>query len=555
MTLTQGYLYVGDASNHPTATSSIFVASNGNVGVGTTSPYSKLSVAGTVVASNYIATTSTSTLVGLTLSNLDCSAYGNNGKITTDGNGNLICAADNGGDGTGAAGDTTQVQFNNGGNFAGSSYFTWNDTTHTLSINGTTTSSVFVSTSTDTNTFAGSIQTDGTLSVDGVGTSTFANGVNILSASTTILRNNVFYQNGLGDCSGENQTLLYNSTTGTFSCGLDAGAGASSNVWATTTNDLAIYPTDTNFQVIIGAIATTTNNKLEVHGTTSASVFVATSTATSTFAGGVQIDGNLDVNGTATSTFNNGIVLTNGCFRDASGNCIKSGDATALDDLTDVDTTGKTAGDILYWTGSEWQETSTSTLVADADLGNLTESTSNLLTITGGTNAVVGDVTIEVDDDLSHYDNSTSAFITLASISATSPVQYNNTTGVISMSQANATTDGYLSQTDWTTFNNKWDSLNDMTLTQGYLYVGDASNHPTATSSIFVASNGNVGVGTTSPRASFEVSGTTVLSTTTMSVWNNVIVVDGIHYSADGNGIKQAKDDLPDEGGKWFIPA
>ena len=66
---------------------------------------------------------------------------------------------------------------------------------------------------------------------------------------------------------------------------------------------------------------------------------------------------------------------------------------TTLASLTDVDTTGATGGDILYFTGTQWEVTSTSTLVADADLGTLaTTSLQQTLTITGGTNSVIGNV-------------------------------------------------------------------------------------------------------------------------------------------------------------------
>lgn len=49
--------------------------------------------------------------------------------------------------------------------------------------------------------------------------------------------------------------------------------------------------------------------------------------------------------------------------------------------------------------------------------------------------------------------------ISLTSLSATSPLSYNNTTGVFSISQATGSTNGYLSATDWTTFNAKQGAL------------------------------------------------------------------------------------------------
>ena len=70
-----------------------------------------------------------------------------------------------------------------------------------------------------------------------------------------------------------------------------------------------------------------------------------------------------------------------------------------LESLTDVNVTGVTGGDILYWTGSEWMNTSTSTLVADADLGDLTAVTTALI-ITNGAGATIGNVTIDVDSDI-----------------------------------------------------------------------------------------------------------------------------------------------------------
>lgn len=56
-------------------------------------------------------------------------------------------------------------------------------------------------------------------------------------------------------------------------------------------------------------------------------------------------------------------------------------------------------------------------------------------------------------------------------IAGTAPVDYDNTTGVISMAQADGATDGYLSSVDWTTFNNKQDDI--VATTAADFYRGD----------------------------------------------------------------------------------
>ena len=148
-----------------------------------------------------------------------------------------------------------------------------------------------------------------------------------------------------------------------------------------------------------------------------------------------------------------------------------------------------------YLTSTDWNtfNNKQSTLTT----GNLTEAVSSVLTITGGTGAVIGSgTTIQIKQASStvngylsstdwttfnskqtqingtgfvkatgttiSYDNSTyylasnpSSYITLASLSGTTPISYNSGTGAISIALANTSTSGYLSSTDWNTFNSK----------------------------------------------------------------------------------------------------
>lgn len=99
--------------------------------------------------------------------------------------------------------------------------------------------------------------------------------------------------------------------------------------------------------------------------------------------------------------------------------------------------------------------------------------------------------------------------ISLASLSASSPLSYNNTTGAFSISQASGSADGYLSSTDWTTFNSKQDALtNPITGTGASGRIAYFNGTTTQTSSANLtwdATNNRVGIGLTNPQRSLEI--------------------------------------------------
>lgn len=74
----------------------------------------------------------------------------------------------------------------------------------------------------------------------------------------------------------------------------------------------------------------------------------------------------------------------------------------------------------------------------------------------GAYNSTTGVITIPTNTN--QLTNGAS-FITLASLSASAPLSYNNGTGAFSISQASGSTNGFLSSTDWNTFNNKQNAL------------------------------------------------------------------------------------------------
>lgn len=88
-----------------------------------------------------------------------------------------------------------------------------------------------------------------------------------------------------------------------------------------------------------------------------------------------------------------------------------------------------------------------------------------------------------------------------ALFSGIAPISYNSSTGEISMLSATSARDGYLTSTDWTTFNNKIGGSG----TTNYISKFNASS--TLTNSIIFDNGTNVGIGTTSPARKLDING------------------------------------------------
>jgi hypothetical protein len=108
--------------------------------------------------------------------------------------------------------------------------------------------------------------------------------------------------------------------------------------------------------------------------------------------------------------------------------------STNLDGITDWK-----VGDWAIYNGTAW---------------NKVDNTDSVTSV----NSLTGVITLNTDN-IAESGSPTNLWFTntraRAAISATSPIGYNNSTGIISISQATTSTNGYLSSTDWNTFNGK----------------------------------------------------------------------------------------------------
>jgi hypothetical protein len=108
-----------------------------------------------------------------------------------------------------------------------------------------------------------------------------------------------------------------------------------------------------------------------------------------------------------------------------------------------------------------------------------------------------------ITDNSSNWNTAYSLRIT----SATSPLSI--TSNVLSISQASGSTNGYLSSTDWTTFNNKQNALTNPltgTGTSGYVtYFNGTSTVTGSANHYWDSTNNRLGIGTTNPQRSITI--------------------------------------------------
>jgi len=185
-------------------------------------------------------------------------------------------------------------------------------------------------------------------------------------------------------------------------------------------------------------------------------------------------------------------------------------------------------GDWAIFNGGVWQKVDNTDAVVSVNgqtgavsltTDNIPEGTTNLyyldsraraaLSFAAGSGAYSSSTgVITIPTNTSQLTNGAN-FITLASLNGTSPIVYNNTTGNISINQSGTASNGYLSSTDWNTFNGKQNTITNPvtgTGTSGQVAYFNSTSSITGESNLFWDStNDRLGIGTATPANTLDV--------------------------------------------------
>lgn len=139
-------------------------------------------------------------------------------------------------------------------------------------------------------------------------------------------------------------------------------------------------------------------------------------------------------------------------------------------------------------------------------------------------------------------------------LTGTAPMSFNTTTGAISISQATTSTNGYLSSTDWNTFNGKQSSSTNLTSLSGLTYASASFVKMTAagtfaldTNTYYLASNpsgytNNTGTVTSVAALTLGTTGTDLTSTVATGTTTAVITLNVPSASAANRGVLTSTD-------------
>jgi len=313
------------------------------------------------------------------------------------------------------------------------------------------TTSGFLS-STDWNTFNNKTSNTGTVTSVGIssGGGLSVSGSPITTSGTITLTNtdtgssqDIFKNIAV---SGQN-TIVADSNDDTITVVAGTGISVTTN---DTTDTLTITNTNTTTGTVTSVGLTTgitgtdvnvTNSPITSSGTIVLNIPIASATNTG------------KLSSTDWSTFNSKqSALTFGNLTEATSNIltITGGSGSVIGSGTSIEIQQATTSTSGYLSSTDWNTFNSKQ--SALTFGNLTETTSSILTITGGSGAVIGSGT------------------------------------TIAVAQANTSTNGFLSSTDWNTFNNKIGgsgTTNDIPLFTASGTIGDSVISQTGTSPNF----------------------------------------------------------------------